>query len=153
MPRTANSHRLRLGRFSEPGRLYLVTLTCHRRYRHFTSLTAGRTFVGALISVRHEARTLCYVVMPDHAHWLMQLKVGADLSRVVQKVKSLTTRQMRSGGGLSGPLWQKGFHDRALRKEEDVIAVARYVIANPLRAGLVESIGAYSLWDACWLDG
>jgi len=48
-------------------------------------------------------------------------------------------------------LWQKGYFDRALRREEDLKAMARYIVANPLRAGLVEHIGQYPLWDAIWL--
>jgi hypothetical protein len=38
-----------------------------------------------------------------------------------------------------------------LRKDEDLQTVARYIVANPLRAGLVEKIGDYPLWDAIWL--
>ena len=53
--------------------------------------------------------------------------------------------------GNQGQLWQKGFHDRAIRKEEDMQEIARYVVANPLRAGLVEKIGDYPLWDVIWL--
>ena len=30
-------------------------------------------------------------------------------------------------------------------------AAARYIVANPLRAGLVKQIGDYPLWDAIWL--
>ncbi len=45
----------------------------------------------------------------------------------------------------------KTFHDRAMRKEEDLKAAARYIVANPLRAGLVERCGDYPLWDAVWL--
>jgi putative transposase len=48
-------------------------------------------------------------------------------------------------------LWQKGYHDRAIRREEDLLAVARYIVANPLRAGLVKRVGDYPLWDAVWL--
>ena len=29
--------------------------------------------------------------------------------------------------------------------------LARYVVANPLRAGLVEKLGDYPLWDAVWV--
>jgi len=29
--------------------------------------------------------------------------------------------------------------------------IARYIVANPLRAGLVSRVGDYPLWDACWL--
>ncbi len=49
------------------------------------------------------------------------------------------------------PVWQQGFHDHALRREEDAVHVARYIVANPLRAGLVGRIGDYPLWDAAWL--
>ncbi|MGH8412134.1 MAG: REP-associated tyrosine transposase, partial [Pseudomonas sp.] len=38
-----------------------------------------------------------------------------------------------------------------IRRDEDLPAVARYIVANPLRAGLVEKIGDYPLWDAVWL--
>ena len=31
--------------------------------------------------------------------------------------------------------------------------VARYIVANPLRAGLVERVGDYPYWDAVWLTG
>lgn len=52
---------------------------------------------------------------------------------------------------LHQPLWQDGYHDHALRKEEDLQQVARYIVANPLRAKLVADIGDYPLWDAIWL--
>jgi hypothetical protein len=48
-------------------------------------------------------------------------------------------------------VWQTGYHDHALRREEDIVQVSRYVVANPLRAGLVELLGDYPLWDAAFL--
>jgi hypothetical protein len=48
-------------------------------------------------------------------------------------------------------LWQRAFYDHALRKDEDVRQIARYIIANPLRRGLVKDVGDYLLWDAAWL--
>ena len=45
----------------------------------------------------------------------------------------------------------RGLHDHAVRSDEDFRALARYVVANPLRAGLVSQIGDYPLWDAAWL--
>jgi putative transposase len=48
-------------------------------------------------------------------------------------------------------IWQTGFHDHALRADEDVVRVARYIVANPLRAGLVSSPGEYPHWDAVWV--
>jgi putative transposase len=46
---------------------------------------------------------------------------------------------------------KKAFYDHAVRKDEDVQGIARYIVANPLRAGLVKHIGYYPLWDAIWL--
>ena len=45
MPRKARSHRLRIGRVSESGRVYLITITCHQRHAHFAALQSGRCFV------------------------------------------------------------------------------------------------------------
>ena len=39
----------------------------------------------------------------------------------------------------------------AVRREEDIRALARYIVAKPLRAGLVEWTGDYRLSDAVWL--
>lgn len=148
MQRIAQGNRLRTGRFSESNRIYLITAVCHQRNPVFRNVRRGRKFVHAISKVE-QAKTLCYVVMPDHVHWLLQLEEGADLSHSVQKAKSLTSKLLRQL--WDGPVWQRGFHDRALRKEEDVQAVARYVVANPLRAGLVSSLRDYPLWDAIWL--
>lgn len=88
--------------------------------------------------------------MPDHWHGLVQLHEG-DLSRVVGRFKALVTNEIKRSTGRRYPLWQKAFQDRALREEDDVRAAARYVVANPVRAGLVERVGLYPYWNAVWL--
>lgn len=82
--------------------------------------------------------------MPDHFHLLMQLQRGS-ISKLVGRMKSLSARS------VGRAIWQDGFHDHALRREEDVLGIARYILANPLRAGLVRHIGEYPHWDAAWL--
>lgn len=146
----AKQHRLRVGRFSEVGRPYLVTVACLDRRHVFGSLASGRCFARAIGAMDGDAETWCWVAMPDHVHWLMAPTGKLELSRCVQKMKALTTRSLR-GSGLAGDVWQRGFHDRALREEEDLRAMARYVIANPVRAGLVRSVREWSFWDAAWI--
>ncbi|AZF10229.1 Transposase [Pseudomonas sp. R2-37-08W] len=75
----------------------------------------------------------------------------ATLPQVMRQVKSRSTLTINQACRTKGAFWQSGYHDRAVRAEEDLIKIARYIIANPLRAGLVEHIGDYSLWDAIWL--
>jgi REP element-mobilizing transposase RayT len=81
----------------------------------------------------------------------MQLRPGAEFSAVVQSVKGLSATRINRMVGVAGSrVWQPGFHDHAVRREEDLVALARYVVSNPLRAGLVRNLGEYSLWDAIW---
>jgi len=88
--------------------------------------------------------------MPDHLHWLIELH-SSSLANVIREVKSRSAKSFNRHTGRTGPLWQTSFHDRALRREENVVAAARYVVGNPLRAGLVERLGDYPLWDAVWV--
>ena len=147
-----NAHRLRKGRYSESGRIYLLTAVTHQRQRIFQDWHIGRLLVREFRKAQEEgdARSLAWVVMPDHFHWLVELHNG-DLSRLMQRTKSRSARAVNKARQSFGVLWQKGYFDRALRREEDLKAMARYIVANPLRAGLVEHIGHYPLWDAIWL--
>ncbi|MBI6562839.1 transposase [Pseudomonas synxantha] len=147
-----NAHRLRKGRYSESGRIYLLTAVTHQRQRIFQDWHIGRLLVREFRKAQEEgdARSLAWVVMPDHFHWLVELHNG-DLSRLMQRTKSRSARAVNKARQSFGVLWQKGYFDRALRREEDLKAMARYIVANPLRAGLVEHIGQYPLWDAIWL--
>ena len=82
-----------------------------------------------------------YCVMPDHVHVLLQPNAG-DLIQYVQAVKGKTTRTYWKLGG-SGKLWQRGFHDHILRREESLHGITQYILANPVRAGLTDDIVAY----------
>lgn len=148
----AKSHRLRLGRYSEAGRIYLLTTTTHQRQPLFTDFTLARILIAELRAATDDgwATSYAWVVMPDHLHWLVELH-NQRLDTLVRRIKNNSSRRINQKLGRTGPLWQRGFHDRAIRREEDTRAAARYIVANPLRAGLVEHIGDYSLWDACWL--
>jgi len=136
------------------GQPYLITAVTWRRRPLFASLAAGRV-VALALGHQHErgnVRSHAFVVMPDHVHWLVTLGERLPLSEVVRMVKSWTGMRInRMNGTAGGRVWQGGFHDRALRRDEDLCAAARYVFANPLRAGLVRSVGDYPLWDAEWL--
>jgi REP element-mobilizing transposase RayT len=147
MAQKAESNRLRTGRHSQADQVYLLTMFTHNRQAVFVEFQAARCLIRTLQAEERLSRasTWAYVLMPDHLHWLMQLGEEVDLARCVQGVKSLVSRQ------LGETVWQAGFHDRAMRKEEDLQGLARYIVANPLRAGLVKRVGDYPHWDAMWL--
>jgi REP element-mobilizing transposase RayT len=144
---------LRKGRFSEQGRIYLLTCVSHKRQLFFSNFSCARLVVQALIQEQPRAATLCFVLMPDHLHWLIQLQQDLSLSTVMQSIKSKSSHKINRLLGRTGKVWQPGYHDHALRREEDVKDIARYIIANPIRAGLVASVMDYPHWDAVWLEG
>jgi putative transposase len=142
-----HSKDLRKGRHSELNRIYLITTVTENREPIFKNFNAASTLIQVLKKDQQLGRTntLAFVVMPDHLHWLMELTSQTELAKILQSVKTLSAKQ------IGRPFWEAGYHDHALRKEEDIKAIARYIVANPLRAGLVKRIGDYPHWDAIWL--
>ena len=138
---------LRKGRVSLPNHAYLVTIVTASRKPVFTFFTAARVAVRCFhdSDVARHAQTLAFVVMPDHIHWLLQLGENGSLSETVRVYKAKVSLILQQ------QIWQRGFHDHALRDDDDVRDIARYIIANPLRAGLTKHVGDYPHWDAIWL--
>nr|WP_244444092.1 transposase [Arenimonas donghaensis] len=96
---------------------------------------------------------MAWVLMPDHWHGLLVLGTESRLGQTLQRAKGSSARLFNKRLGRRGSVWGAGFHDRALRSHENLRAAARYLVANPLRAGLVERVGDYPFWDATWLEG
>lgn len=85
------------------------------------------------------------VVMPDHLHgilWLDEPVSSMPLSVVVQRWKSFTTRQYADGVRFSawppfdGQLWQRSFHDRVIRGDDELAAMRAYNADIPRRWSL-----------------
>ncbi|MEX6501761.1 REP-associated tyrosine transposase [Pseudomonas zhanjiangensis] len=136
---------LRKGRVSLGNTAYLVTTTSKNReplFAHFpAACCAARCFDDA--SLLGPSRMLAWVLMPEHVHWLLQLGDQDSLGKVIGRLKSASSRHANRDLNRTGPLWSKAFHDHALRAEEELQAVARYIDANPLRAGLLRRVGDY----------
>ena len=92
-----------------------------------------------------------WVLMPDHLHWLFTLGCRADLSSTMNRFKSGSAHAVRLIDPKTAQVWQAGFFDHGMRRNEDLLTVARYIIANPLRAGLCKQFGDYPWWDAEWI--
>jgi len=143
---------LRKGRHSEVGNFYVLTAVVNGRDPVFRDWKVGRLVVAQLRSAEDSGwvRSMAWVVMPDHFHWLIELR-SESLSKLMCRVKSRSSSAIKRTFGYEGRLWQRGYYDRALRRDEDVQIAARYIVANPLRAGLASNVGAYPLWDAIWV--
>ena len=144
---------LRKARVSLPNHAYLITTTTINREPFFNDFyaacAAARCFETP--KIWGDAKLLAWVLMPDHVHWLIQLGQHDDLSPVVNRLKSFSARIINRVLNREGKLWAAAYHDHALRAEDDLKAVARYIVVNPLRANLVKHIADYPFWNAVWL--
>jgi putative transposase len=151
----AGHQQLRKGRVSMPFQIYFVTVVCKNRESHFTeySVAAATSRKIADCSTWLDAKVLAWVLMPDHYHVLLQLGEITSLQAVMKRANLILALTVNRTSRRQGAVWQSAYHDHAIRKEECVESVARYLVANPLRAKLVADIGQYPYWGAVWLDG
>jgi REP element-mobilizing transposase RayT len=144
---------LRRGRFSAAGQVYLLTTTTARRVPLFRdwecALSACRTIADP--QTWGDAQLLCWVLMPDHWHGLVQIGERDPLPLVAGRFKANVARIVQRGPHGPAPVWARAYHDRALRREDDLLGMARYLVLNPVRAGLVSRVNDYPFWNAVWL--
>ena len=154
---------LRRGRYSLHHQVYCITTVTRERRPLFTDITTARLLIRELRRLHEQGDvvSLAWVVMPDHLHWLIRLGSSwsdefgpTALSRVVKALKARSAIAINRYLCRHGNLCQRAYYDRAARKHEDIRQIARYIVANPLRAGLVRDIGDYPHWDCIWMaDG
>ena len=144
---------LRKGPYSCHYQVYCVTTVTRNRRPLFIDITTARLLVRELRHLHDDGDiiSLAWVVMPDHLHWMIQLNDHWPLSRLVKTLKARSALAINRHLSQQGSLWQRAYYDHAARKDEDIRQLARYIVANPLRAGLVRDIGSYPHWDCIWM--
>jgi len=141
------------GRYSQAGNAYHIIICTDERIPRFVDFWCARIVIQQMRQLHDDGLvdSLAWVLMPDHLHWMFQLGGKRTLSDIVRLLKGRSAVEINRFLGRNGSIWQKGFYDHAIRRDEDLRQVARYIVANPLRAGLVKNINDYPLWDAIWL--
>ncbi len=145
---------LRKGRYSQANGEYFITFNTHHRLSIFENAKAAHLFCQqiAINENKHGCKWLTWVLMPDHFHGLLRLsEKDMSLSKVIAQIKGSTARLINAELSRKGKLWQSAFYDHALREEESRENIARYIVANPLRKGLVKDIRNYPYWNTIYL--
>ena len=94
------------------------------------------------LAAEEQFAVLAYCAMPDHLHLLVEgLSEDSQLPNFLFRLKQRTGFLYRRMTGRS--LWQSGYYDRVLRHEEMSATVCRYILENPVRAGLTSAVGDY----------
>ncbi|WP_058557758.1 transposase [Thiohalocapsa sp. ML1] len=78
------------------------------------------------------------VVMPNHMHVLVRVHQGTPLGTMVKTWKTFTSRRFAVDESVGyRPAWQRGYWDRYIRNEAHYADAVRYILFNPVKAGLV----------------
>jgi REP element-mobilizing transposase RayT len=77
-------------------------------------------------------------LMPNHFHLVVET-TGPRLSAGLQRVNGIYAQSFNARYERSGHLFGDRFHTRLIRDEAHLLAVCRYVLENPVRAGLCAS--------------
>ena len=127
---------------------YFLTFCVDQRRCVFTNLSVVGLVREQILSAAraNHFAVIAYVFMPDHVHLLVEGKrADADLKAFAHLAKQRTgfvyAREHRHR------LWQPSYYDRVLRDDESMWDVIRYIVENPVRAGLVEDPATYLFLD------
>ena len=132
------SIRLPAALYASPGQHFSITIGTHQRQPFFRERRVAecvfRLARDGALQKEAELNALC--LMPDHLHLLIA-PMQVSLIKLLDRWKSYTTTVARKDLGIP-KLWQRSFYDHALRADEERAVVARYILENPVRAGLVK---------------
>jgi len=118
---------------------YLLTICTFQRAPILRSAELVESLLAQFreCSTRHQFANHAHSFMPDHVHFVLEGQSSAsDFVEVVRVWKSETAFHFKRA--TSRRLWHRSFYDRVVRDHDEMVAFARYVIENPVRAGLSE---------------
>ena len=139
--------------YETSGQYFSITINTHNKLKLFDNAGVACLVVkliqGSYLSQVAELSVFC--LMPNHLHLLIS-PVSRSLVDVVQLWKSYSAKILNHELHRHGSVWQRSFFDHALRKEEDVFNVARYILENPVRKGLVKNWAEYPYSWCEWFE-
>jgi len=87
-------------------------------------------------------RRHAYCLMSNHYHAVIECG-QPELSDGMGRLNGLYASQFNQRHGRVGHLFQRRFESRAIEDERQLQVACRYVLANPVRAGLCNAVGEW----------
>ena len=130
------------------GALYHVTSRGNARQPIFLNDNDRNNFINILADVVERYRWVChaYCLMDNHYHLVVETP-EANLSRGMRQLNGVYTQTFNRSHGRIGHLFQGRYKAILVEKESYLLELARYVVLNPVRAGLVSHPGEWK-WSS-----
>ena len=126
-------------RLEYPGALYHVTARGNRHASIYWDDDDRRAWLGilGLACDRFNFSVHAYCQMTNHYHLLVET-VDGGLGRGMRHLNGVYSQDINRRHVLSGHLFQGRYHAVLVQKDSHLLELARYIILNPVRAGIVE---------------
>lgn len=130
------------------GALYHITSRGDRREDIFYNNSDRKLFLELLAHVcqRYNWLCHCYCLMTNHYHLVIETLDG-NLSKGMRQLNGIYTQQINKQYGKVGHLFQGRYKSILVDKESYLLELSRYVVLNPVRAGIVSSANEW-LWSS-----
>ena len=125
-------------RLQFPGALYHVTVRGNKKADIFLTDVNRRIFLKTLKETIKTHNWLChaYCLMNNHFHLAIETLEG-NLSEGMRDLDGIYTSRFNKYNATVGHLFQGRFKAFLVEKETYLLEVARYIVLNPVRAGMV----------------
>jgi putative transposase len=135
-------------RIDFPGAFHHVTVRGVNRcpiFREPVDRVIFLTWLGKTVE-RHGWRCHAYCLMGNHFHLAVEME-SATLGAGMQLLCGSYALGFNRRHGRSGHLFQDRYAAKAIENDSHLLATARYVVLNPVRAGLCEGVEDW-LWSS-----
>lgn len=126
--------------YTESNRVVFITIRAYRDLIPFNEASRNAAMLHCLEEeqIRNHCCVFTYCLMPDHLHYLASPQQdGMSVLTFTDQFKGKATN-LSWKFGWHGKLWQPRHFDHIVRAEEDLRAIAQYILDNPVRKGFVE---------------
>lgn len=131
-----------------PAGIYHLTARGNRGQPIFLDALDRNRFLEGLADVvrRHRWRCLVYCLMGNHFHLIVRT-VDATLSAGMHRVNGAYAQRFNVRHGFSGHVFEDRFASRTIARTSHLHEAARYVVLNPVRAGLCDRAAEWA-WSS-----
>lgn len=139
----------RLARVVAPGYPHHITQRGNRRQQTFFSDEDYQSYIDLMAEwCKHfNVEIWSYCLMPNHTHLIAVPATSEGLASAIGEAHRRYARMVNFREGWRGYFWQGRFAS-FIMDEHHLLAAARYIEQNPVRAGLVKRAEEYQ-WSSC----
>ena len=131
-------------RIEYSGALYHVTARGNAREDIFRSDEDRLSFLNVLSSTTSKYNWLChaYCLMDNHYHLVIETP-DPNLSLGMRQLNGVYTQTFNRTHQRVGHIFQGRYKSIVVEKDSHLLELCRYVVLNPVRAGMVKELGSW----------